>query len=69
LDSRGNGNGNRDNGNGDGDVEREIERYREAAERALDQLEWCIDYLYRVRKPDIARTLSRNRSQIMKRIR
>jgi hypothetical protein len=50
------------------DLDREIERYREAAERALDQLEWCIDYLYRVRKPDIARTLARNRSQIMKRI-
>jgi hypothetical protein len=45
----------------------ELERYREAAERALDQLQWCIDYLYRVRKPEIARALSSNRSQIMKR--
>jgi hypothetical protein len=51
------------------ELAREIERYREAAERALDQLEWWIDYLYRVRKPDIARALSRNRSRIMKRIR
>jgi hypothetical protein len=51
------------------DLNREIERYREALELALDQLEWCIDYLHRVRKPDIARALSRNRSQIMKRIR
>jgi hypothetical protein len=42
----------------DRDVDREVERYREAAERALDQLEWCIDYLYRVRKPDIARALA-----------
>jgi hypothetical protein len=51
------------------DLEREIERYREAVELALDQLEWCVDYLYRIRKPDIARALARNRSQIMKRIR
>ena len=51
------------------DLDREIERYREAAERALDELEWCIDYLYRVRKPDIARALARNQSRIMKRIR
>ncbi len=51
------------------DLDREIERYRQAVELALDQLEWCIDYLYRVRKPEIARALSRNRSQIMKRIR
>jgi hypothetical protein len=46
-----------------------IERYREAAERALDQLEWCIDYLYRARKPDIARALARNRKQILERVR
>jgi hypothetical protein len=51
------------------DLDREPERYREAAWEALDQLEWCIDYLHRVRKPDIARALSRNRSRIMKRIR
>ena len=53
----------------DRDLDREIERYREAAWAALDQLEWRINYLYRVRKPDIARALARNRSQIMKRIR
>jgi hypothetical protein len=35
----------------------------------LDQLEWCIDYLHHVRKPDIARALARNRSKIVKRIR
>jgi hypothetical protein len=69
MDSRGNGKGNGETGNRDGDLDREIERYRQAAEHALDQLEWCIDYLYRLQKPDIARALSRNRSQIMKRIR
>jgi hypothetical protein len=51
------------------DVDHGLERYREAAERALDQLEWCIDDLYRARKPDIARALARNRKQILERVR
>lgn len=51
------------------DVDRELERYREAAWRALDQLEWCINYLQSQRRGDIARALARNRSQIVKRIR
>jgi hypothetical protein len=69
MDPRGNGNGNRENGNGNRDHDPELERYREAAWEALDQLEWCIDYLYRVQKGDIARALARNRSKIVKRIR
>ena len=51
------------------DRERDLERYREAAMRALDQLEWCIDYRYRVRKPEIARAIARNRRQIVERLR
>jgi hypothetical protein len=51
------------------ELDGEIERYREAAERALDQLEWCIEYLYRIHKPDIAQALARNRRQILKRLR
>jgi hypothetical protein len=51
------------------ELDGEIERYREAAARALDQLEWCIEYLYAVRKPDIARALARNRRQILERLR
>jgi hypothetical protein len=51
------------------ELDREIERYREAAMAALDQVEWCINYLYRVRKPDIARAIGRNRKQILKRLR
>jgi hypothetical protein len=51
------------------DLDREIERYREAANVALDQLDWCIDFLYRVRKPEIARVLARNRKQILERLR
>jgi hypothetical protein len=34
-----------------------------------DQLQWCIDYLYRVRKPGIARAIARNRAQILERLR
>ena len=30
------------------------DRYRQAAEVALQQLEWTIRYLQRIRKPDIA---------------
>jgi hypothetical protein len=47
----------------------EIERYRQAALAALDQLEWCINYLYGQRRARIARALERNRRQIMERIR
>jgi hypothetical protein len=65
MDPRGNGNGNRETGNGNRDHDPELERYWEA----LNQLEWCIDYLYRVQKGDIARALARNRSKIVKRIR
>jgi hypothetical protein len=50
-------------------ADREISRYRRAATNALDQLEWCVEYLYRVRKPDIARALDRNRRQILERLR
>jgi hypothetical protein len=46
---------------------REIERYRRAAEEALGQLEWCIEYLYELRRGEIARAISRNRSRIIER--
>lgn len=48
-------------------LDRESERYRRAALEALAQLEWCIDYLYRLHKAEIARALSRNRNQIIHR--
>jgi hypothetical protein len=54
--------------NGD-DREREIERYREAAMRALDQLDWVVGYLYEIRKPKIARAIARNRRQILEHLR
>jgi hypothetical protein len=46
----------------------ELERYREAARQTLDQLEWCINYLHRIRKDSIAKGLERNRSQILERL-
>ena len=30
-------------------------RYRVAAEETLEQLEWCVQYLHRIRRPRIAR--------------
>ena len=46
----------------------DAERYREAAEATLEQLDWCIGYLHRIRKPAIADALARNRSEIRSRI-
>jgi hypothetical protein len=42
----------------------ELERYRQAAEDALQQLDWCIGYLHGIRKNEISRALAKNRSQI-----
>jgi hypothetical protein len=42
----------------------EADRYRRAAEDALQQLDWCIGYLHGIRKVEISRALSRNRSFI-----
>ena len=42
----------------------ETERYRQAAEDALQQLDWCIGYLHGIRKVDISRALAKNRTQI-----
>ena len=48
----------------DGDENSELERYRRAAEDALQQLDWCIGYLHGIRKTKISNSLSRNRSHI-----
>jgi hypothetical protein len=50
-------------------LDREIERYREAAAAALEQLEWGIGYLREIHRPEIARALDRNRRQIVESIR
>ena len=48
----------------DDDGDAEVERYRRAAEDALQQLDWCIGYLHGIRKVGISRALARNRSHI-----
>ena len=46
----------------------EADRYRRAAEDALQQLDWAIGYLHGIRKTDISRALAKNRSFIRKRL-
>jgi hypothetical protein len=48
--------------------EREVERYRQAAEDALQQLDWCIGYLHGIRKMDVSRALAKNRSYIRRQL-
>jgi hypothetical protein len=50
--------------NDDDDRDDEVERYRRAADDALQQLDWCIGYLHGIRKVGISRALARNRSYI-----
>ena len=42
----------------------EVERYRQAADDALGQLDWCIGYLHGIRRVRISRALAHNRSII-----
>jgi hypothetical protein len=44
-------------------------RYREAAELAIEQLDWTINYLRRIEKPKIANALQHNRDAIVARAR
>ena len=44
--------------------EQEADRYRKAAEDALQQLDWVIGYLHGIRKIEISRALAKNRSYI-----
>jgi hypothetical protein len=34
----------------------------------LEQLEWIVAYLYKIRKPELVRAVDRNRKQILERI-
>ena len=42
----------------------EADRYRKAAEDALQQLDWAIGYLHGIRKTKISQSLAKNRSYI-----
>ena len=45
-------------------LENELERYRQASEDALQQLDWCIGYLCGSGRTAVARSLSKNRAYI-----
>ena len=42
----------------------EAQRYKQAANDALQQLDWCIGYLVGMRKQKVAATIARNRAYI-----
>jgi hypothetical protein len=44
----------------------ETDRYRRAAQDALEQLDWCIGYLHGIHKTKISTQLARNRAHIKK---
>lgn len=46
----------------------EAERYRQAAEDALGQLDWCIGYFHGIRKERISAHLAKNRSYIRRQL-
>jgi hypothetical protein len=50
------------------DASGDVDRYRQAAEDALQQLDWAIGYLHGIRKTDISRALAKNRSYIRQRL-
>ena len=45
----------------------DVERYREAAYAALDQLDWVINCFHSIRKSEIADVLEKNRRTIIAR--
>ena len=49
-------------------TQREADRYRQAAEDALQQLDWAIGYLHGIHKVDISRALAKNRSYIRRQL-
>jgi hypothetical protein len=55
---------NEDGSRNDHDRDWEVERYRRAAEDALQQLDWCIGYLHGIRKLQVSQALAKNRSYI-----
>ena len=50
------------------DLDHEVQRYREAATAALEQLEWSVGYLREIHKPELANALDRSRKQILERM-
>ena len=46
------------------DASGDVDRYRQAAEDALQQLDWAIGYLHGIRKTEISKALAKNRAHI-----
>ena len=51
-----------------GSTQEEADRYRQAAEDALQQLDWAIGYLHGIHKVEISKALAKNRSYIRRRL-
>jgi hypothetical protein len=45
----------------------ETARYRRATQLALDQLEWCVEYLRKIHKHRLASQLAKNHASISRR--
>jgi len=50
------------------DATGDVDRYRQAAEDALQQLDWAIGYLHGINKTEISKALAKNRSFIRQRL-
>jgi hypothetical protein len=48
--------------------QQEVDRYRQAAEDALQQLDWTIGYLHGIHKTEISKALAQNRSFIRRKL-
>jgi hypothetical protein len=46
----------------------QAERYQQAAEDALGQLDWCIGYLHGIHKTSISAQLAKNRAYIRRQL-
>lgn len=51
------------------DRDEETARYRRAAQLALGELEWCVEYLQKIRKHRLALQLAKNHAEISRRLR
>jgi hypothetical protein len=58
-----------DTGGEAGTTDDEVTRYRSAAEETLDQLDWCVNQLYKLGKPRIADAVAANCRSIRRQMR
>jgi hypothetical protein len=46
----------------------EAMRYRQAAQLALDQLEWCVEYFRSIHKTSLSKQVAKSRAAIARRL-